>query len=54
MPSSAASTPHSRGATPLQCSAGFALTGPGDTVQALLDRSDGQMYTVQRARRGAG
>ena len=42
------------GATPLRCSAGFALTGPGDTAEALLARADGQMYTVKRARRAVG
>jgi diguanylate cyclase (GGDEF)-like protein len=42
------------GATPLRCSAGVALVEAGDTAQALLDRADGQMYTVKRARRAAG
>jgi diguanylate cyclase (GGDEF)-like protein len=42
------------GATPLRCSAGVALVEAGDTAKALLDRADGQMYTVKRARRAAG
>ncbi|MCW2576999.1 MAG: hypothetical protein JWR66_3029 [Modestobacter sp.] len=41
------------GATPLQCSAGFALTGASDTAEVLLARADGQMYAVKRARRAA-
>jgi diguanylate cyclase (GGDEF)-like protein len=42
------------GATPLRCSAGVALVEAGDTAEALLDRADGQMYTMKRARRAAG
>jgi diguanylate cyclase (GGDEF)-like protein len=41
------------GNTPLQCSAGFALTVLTDTGEALLVRADEQMYTVKRARRAA-